>query len=153
MYKRALDAGLFASQRQLAAAIGAQSGNVSTAIQLASLPAELVQAFPSPLELQFRWGAELRAALDRDAEGVLARSQEIVSSGVKMSSKEVLARLLGSSAESRPAEFLKQFVVNGKVGATWERDGKGGVVLRVKAKVLSPAKEKRLLEFVERLFD
>lgn len=152
MYKRALDLGLFASQRQLAAAIGAHSGNVSTAIQLASLPIEVVEAFASPLDLQFRWAAELKASADRDRAGLIDRARGIAAIEPRPGPKEVLAKLIGTFESARRASF-KQFMANGKVAATWEQEAKGSVVLRLKAGALSPAKERRLLEFVEKLFD
>lgn len=150
MYKRALDLGLFASQRQLASAVGAQSGNVSTAIQLASLPAEIVAAFASPLDIQYRWGAELKAALDRDPEGMRARAAEVVATSPRPSARETLARLVASGPGAR-TPLPRRFLVEGKVVGTWEQDAKGGLVLRVKPGVLTSAKEARLLAFVERL--
>lgn len=152
MYKRALELGLFPSQRQLATAIGVQSGNVSTAIQLASLPPEVVAAFGSPLELQFRWGAALKAALDKDAEGVVGRAREIAALPTRPSPRETLARLLDAARHGRTASF-RQFMNGGSVAATWEKDGKGALLMRVKSGALSPVKEKKLLDFLERLFD
>lgn len=152
MYKRALELGLFPSQRQLASAIGAQSGNVSTAIQLASLPDEVVAAFASPLDLQFRWGADLKAALDRDVDRVLERAREIKSIQPRLSSKETLARLVGATKSSRAPSF-RQFLAKGKVVATFEQDMKGMLILRLNAGALSATKEKRLLDFVEKLVE
>ena len=151
MYKRALDNGLFPSQRQLAAAVGAQSGNVSTAIQLASLPVEVVEAFVSPLELQFRWGTELKAALERDADGVLLRAVEIRSATPRPDARETLGRLTAVGHVSSVP--LEQFMSKGKVAGTWEEDSRGNVVIRLKSGGLSAVKRKRLLDFLERLFD
>ena len=97
-YKRAVDEGLFPSLRKLASAIGAQVGNVSTAVQLASLPVEVVDAFPSPLNLQFRWASSLRAALDKNPEQVLTQARELAAMNPKLASKDVLARLTGAAA-------------------------------------------------------
>lgn len=150
MYKRALDLGLFASQRQLASAVGAQSGNVSTAIQLASLPSEIVAAFASPLDIQYRWGAELKAALERDPEGMRARAAEVAATSPRPNARETLARLVAIGPAAK-APLLRQLLVEGKVAATWEQDAKGGLVLRVKPGALTAAKEGRLLAFIERL--
>lgn len=152
MYKRALDAGLFASQRQLAAAVGLQSSNVSTAIQLASLPAQVVDAFATPLDLQFRWASELKSALDRDPEGVLARAAEVASRTPRPNARETLACLVASE-RSAGTSTLRQFTLKGKLAGTWEQDVKGSIVVRLKPKTLTREKEKRLLEFLGRLFD
>lgn len=71
MYRRALDEGLFPSLRQLAAHIGRDHGDVSKALRIAALPAEVVAAFASPNDIQFRWASVLTDALERDRAAVL----------------------------------------------------------------------------------
>ena len=152
MYKRAIDDGLFPSLRKLASSIGAQVGNVSTAIQLASLPAEVVDAFPSPLNLQFRWGTALKAAIDKNPEEVLAQARDFAAMKPRLAAKEVLARLTGAAASAGRAAPI-QFTSKGKVVGFWDKDPKGNVSVRIKAVGLPSAKEKRLREFLEKLFD
>lgn len=152
MYRRAIDDGLFPSLRRLATSIGAQVGNVSTAVQLASLPAEVVDAFPSPLSLQFRWGAALKAAIDKNPEGVLAQARELGAMNPKLPAKEVLARLTGVGATTK-REAPTQITSKGQVVGLWDKDPKGNLSVQIKAGNLSAAKEKRLREFLERLFD
>ena len=149
MYKRAIDDGLFPSLRKLATAVSAQVGNVSTAIQLASLPAEVVDAFPSPLGLQFRWGATLKAAIDKDSEEVLKRARQLAGMTPKLSAKEVLARLTGEGPSSKQAPV--PLVSGGKVVGFWDKDPKGNLSVQVKAGSLAPAKEKRFREFLVKL--
>lgn len=151
-YKRAVDEGLFPSLRKLASAIGAQVGNVSTAIQLASLPVEVVDAFPSPLNLQFRWASSLRAALDKNPEQVLTQARELAAMNPKLASREVLARLT-SAAASFSRDASTQFTSNGKIVGSFDKDAKGNFLLRIKAGSLSPAKERRLRDFLEKLFE
>lgn len=151
MYKRALEQGLFASQRQLASAIGAQSGNVSRAIQLASLPQEIVDAFSSPLELQYRSLDVLNPALERDAQAVLLRARELASLDTRLPGKEVLERLAGKEADAGEAPARTSLQVGGKPVGSWDKDAKGNLTVRVKAGVLSDAKERRLREFIDKL--
>lgn len=151
MYKRALEMGLFASQRQLASAIGAQSGNVSRAIQLASLPHEIIDAFASPLELQYRSLDTINPALERDANAVLDRARELAAMEVKLPGKEVLERLMGNESTAAPAGTKTLLVVGGKQVGSWDKDARGHVTLRLKSGVLGDAKERRLREFVEKL--
>ncbi len=152
MYKRALDAGLFPSLRRLAAGIGAQPGNVSTAVQLASLPAEIVDAFASPLALQFRWAAPLATAWQRDPDTVRAVARELTGLEPRLPAKEVVARLTGAQASSERAAPTR-FAIRGKAAGQWDKDAKGNIEIRVKAGALSAAKERQLLEFVQKLFD
>lgn len=151
MYKRALEMGLFASQRQLASAIGAQSGNVSRAIQLASLPQEVIEAFASPLDLQYRSLDAINPALERDAQAVLERARRLAAMEPKLPVKEVLERLVGNEPTAMPAETRNRLMADGKAVGSWDKDGRGNLTLRLKAGVLGEAKEKRLREFVEKL--
>lgn len=98
MYVRALDEGLFGSQRKLAEDLGIQSSNVSTAINIARLPRSVLEAFSSPLDIQYRWSAPLNDAVKADPDQVLSRAQEIVasrSSGAKLPAAQIYDRLVG----------------------------------------------------------
>ena len=152
MYRRALDEGLFPSLRKLSTALGVQAGNVSTAIQLASLPDEVVAAFPSPLALQFRWGAVLSSALGRDPDHVLSIAKKLAATTPKLAAKDVLARLTGEPGEPAAAAST-QFESKGAVVAQCARDLKGNISLRIKSGALSAAKERRLMDFVRRLLE
>lgn len=150
MYKRALDSGLFPSLRKLAAALGVQVGNASTAIQLACLPAELVAAFGSPLELQYRWAPKLQAALEADASGVLQRAKALGKLANKPAAKEVFQSLIGqgvAAATGSRCEFMR----DGKAIGALERDDRGSVMLRFKPGALSASDEQKLAEFVGQL--
>jgi ParB family chromosome partitioning protein len=82
MYRRALQEGLFPSQRMLAVAVGADSGNVSRAIRIAELPQEILAAFGSPLAVQFAWASDLADAVQRDREAALAAAREAAQAGL-----------------------------------------------------------------------
>ncbi|WP_157268706.1 ParB/RepB/Spo0J family partition protein [Azohydromonas aeria] len=71
MYRRALDDGLFPSLRQLAAHVGRDHSDISKALRIAALPREVVNAFASPNDIQFRWAALLTQALEQDRAAVL----------------------------------------------------------------------------------
>ena len=152
MYRRALDAGLFPSLRQLAASIGVQPGNVSTALQIAALPDAVVQAFASPLDLQFRFVAALKAALERDEAGVLERARALAAQVPRPGAREVLARLAGQD-ESAHLGRPTRYTLGGKVVGSCDRDAQGNLTLRFKAGALSADKEKRLQELLAKFFD
>lgn len=152
MYQRALEQGLFPSLRKLAAAVGAQVGNVSTAVQLASLPQAVVDAFGSPLVLQYRWAAPLGAALSAAPEAVLERARALAALSPRPPAKEVLARLLGQGAETERAAPV-EFRAEGRRVGTLDRDAGGGLVLRVAPGALSAAQEKRLVDLVRKLLE
>ena len=150
MYKRALDEGLFPSLRKLASSIGAQAGNVSTAIQLASLPEEVVAAFPSPMSLQFRWASALRAAIDQNPDGVRAVAKDLALLEPKLAAKTVLDRLLGAETlvvRAAPMPLMSRGVAVG----SWEKDKRGNLAIQIKRGGLDEAGEKRLLKLLQQL--
>lgn len=99
MYRRALDEKLYPSNRRLADAVGADLTNLGRALALADLPAKVVAAFPSPLDLQFRWAAPLKAALAADEKGVLKKADEYASANPKPPAKAVLKGLTDISGQ------------------------------------------------------
>jgi ParB family chromosome partitioning protein len=112
MYRRALSEELFSSLGDLSKELGVDKGNLSKALKLADLPDDVVSAFPSPLELQFRWAKLLNDALQGDPEGVLARAKELTEDkGTRRTGKEVLESLLGVQAKT---PTIQAIVVDGK---------------------------------------
>lgn len=152
MYKRALEEGLFPSLRRLATAIGVQAGNVSTAIQLASLPEDVVAAFPSPMSLQFRWAGALKAAIDQNSVGVLAVAKDLASMQPRLAAKNVLDRLLGAEAAMLRAAPLP-LMSRGVAVGSWEKDKRGNLAIQIKRGGLDEASEKRLLKLLQQLLD
>lgn len=152
MYKRALDEGLFPSLRKLAAVIGVQAGNVSTAIQLAALPDYLVAAFPSPLSLQFRWAAVLKTVIDQNPEGVREVAKGLSAMEPKLAAKTVLDRLLGAetvAVRAAPVPLMARGVAVG----SWEKDKRGNLAIQIRRGGLDEAGEKRLLKVLQQLLD
>lgn len=152
MYKRALDEALFPSLRKLAAAIGVQAGNVSTAIQLASLPEDVVAAFPSPMSLQFRWAAALKTAIDQNPAGVRAVAKDLAAMEPRLAAKTVLDRLVGAQATTLravPVPLMSRGVAVG----SWEKDKRGNLAIQIRRGSLDDAGEKRLLKVLQQLLD
>ena len=108
MYRQSLSEGLFASLGELSKEIGIDKGNLSKALRLAELPDVVVNAFFSPLDLQFRWAKLLNDALQQAPDQVLARAKRLSENKKdKRSSKEVLDILLGN----KPNAVSEQSVV------------------------------------------
>ena len=74
MYARALDKGLFPSLRKMAVEIGEDASNISKATSLARLPGPVLDSFVSRLDVQYRWGAALKSAFEKEPDLILARS-------------------------------------------------------------------------------
>ena len=108
MYRQSLSEGLFASLGELSKEIGIDKGNLSKALRLAELPDVIVDAFSSPLDLQFRWAKLLNDALQQAPDQVLERAKKLSENKKdKRSSKEVLDILLGN----KPNTVSEQSVI------------------------------------------
>lgn len=149
MYNRAIEKKLFPSIRNMAERVGADHGNISKAMQLASLPPAVIAAFSSPLDLQFRWGGLLQEAINKNEERVLATAEEIRNENPRPAAKEVFERLTATPGALAAASAEDLQVGETKVG-TWVRDARGNLTIKLKANALSGAKEARLREAVRK---
>lgn len=134
MYARALDQGLYPSNRQLATAIGRDLGDIGKALALARLPLAVVQAFASPLDLQYRWAKPLGDAQQRDPEGLVVRARALKAQVDKRSPKQIFAALVGAEpALSRAAGAAAVDItvrVAGKAVAVVGTDAQGHTQVR-----------------------
>lgn len=151
MYRRALDDGLFPSLRSLALALGVDAGNASKAIAIARLPTQVLAAFERPTQIQFRWGAELNAAMQKDPDGVISRAKEIRFSAKQLPPTEALERLLGRSkpAKSQSHEFKRK----GKAVGSVVRKLDGSVSLSLKPGALDMAMFTEMKTLIEALLN
>lgn len=153
MYRRALDEGLYPSQRRLAESLGVDVSLVSKALALARLPEAVVAAFQSPLELQFRWAQPLSDALQKDPEGVLRRAAKIRQSGASWPATRKLAMLLSDSAGVLNRSTPEIEIVEGAHGrrAKVTRDAKGGVTIRFERNVIGEKDQERLTAVIREI--
>ena len=100
MYARALDEGLYPSMRKMSEDLGVTQGTISKATALARLPTIVLDAFSSPLDLQYRWATDLTNALQKNTEAVLAAAQVIHGESPRPLATQVLKRLLASVSDS-----------------------------------------------------
>lgn len=155
MYARALDQGLYPSNRQLALAIGRDLGDVGKALALARLPQVVVEAFASPLDLQFRWAKPLADAQQADPEGLVARAAAIRLEPRALAARQVFEALLATGAAAKGVGPS-----NGPAATTIERDGRTLAVLSTDARQrthvridvpLDDARRRKLLKLLDQL--
>lgn len=158
MYRRALDKGLFPTATKLFLATGANQGNSSLALKLARMPAQLLDAFPSPLDIQFRWIAPLSAALETSPETVLEAASQIAlqrSSGKKIDAKTTQERLLASVKKGwakKKESQVRTICAAGAVAAT-VKNSAGAYQFKFEKNALSRDKAEKLVAFVQSLLD
>ena len=149
MYARALDQGLYPSNRQLAQAIGRDLGDIGKALSLARLPLAVVQAFRSPLDLQYRWAKPLADAQQRDPEGLVARARGLKSQIDKRTPKQIfdaLADGVPAAVRAIPADIGIRLA--GRQLAVVACDASGHTVVRF-SKALPQDQRRALANAVE----
>lgn len=153
MYRRALDEGLYASMRKLAEAVKVDVSLVSKSLALARLPVVVVEAFPTPNEIQFRWAQPLGEVLQKDPDGVLERARAMKSSAVALTSAQVFAALTQPEPEFRhaaaPATAPMTLSRGNRKAVILAQDGQGGVQVKFAPGVLPPDRREALLRCIE----
>lgn len=149
IYRRALDNGLFPSSRRLAEAVGADSGNVTRALALAGLPPEVVSAFPSPFDLQYRWSKPLADVVAADHDGVIKRAVELASLSPRPAAKAVFDRLTKTSSEPAGKGAPIEIQVAGKLAASLVVDAKGHILVNVRPGAMDSGRAAELASLIE----
>jgi ParB family chromosome partitioning protein len=154
MYKKALEEGLFSSLGKLCEASGCHKGNASTAIALAELPKEVVAAFPSPNDLQFRWAKPLKDACANDMKAVLAAAIKIARDGKKLNAAAVFLALTSTTSAGpfygRTPAAPVNVLVGKLVVATIGVNAKGKTQVHIDS-LLDSVKAAELSEFLQKL--
>ena len=112
-YAKALDEGLFPSARKLSEAASIDLSQLGKALALARLPTDVIAAFPSPLDLQYRWATLLTPAIQKDPDLILSRAKELQANPEKLNSSQVLKRLLEGGG-TVPPPVVKKVSLKGR---------------------------------------
>lgn len=134
MYQRALDQGLYPSNRKLSEAIGVDLSAVGKALALAKLPAEVVAAFASPLALQFRWAKPLADAHAAAPHEVIARATELAKGDPGRRPKDVFDALIAAAGQGDgtvPPPQPIQVDIDGERAAVVSQGAKGAVTITI----------------------
>lgn len=102
MYRRALSEGLFPSNRKMAEALGIDLSALGRTLMLADLPQEVVAAFPSPLDLQYRWAKPLHDATKANPEQLKSRARKLSELNPRPAAKAVFEGLTGQGRGVEP---------------------------------------------------
>ena len=153
MYARALDSGLFPSNRQLATAIGRDLGDIGKALVLARLPKVVVEAFASPLDLQYRWAKPLNDTQQRDPEGLMLRAKALKELSTPLSSKRVFQALVAKEEGVGPSNPPSVIDIrhHDKLMATVSGDMNQRTLIRIEA-ALTASQKKALIDLVRQFF-
>ena len=147
MYGDALKAGLFPSLRRLSESLGVNLSDASRTVQLAKLPADVVAAFASPLDLQVRWAKPLVDALQKDPDTVLVRARAIAKNRADLVANQIFDRLIG--LVEQPASTVSAVLMAGKPVATLKMGRQGRVVVEFEPGALPAARHPAFVSLVE----
>jgi ParB family chromosome partitioning protein len=155
MYRRALNLGLYPSNRKLAEAVGVDLSALGKALALADLPEVVVAAFASPLALQFRWAKPLADAYAAAPQAMTVCALALASASPERKPREVLASLLAAAGQGvepfHPPEPLA-VALDGRRVAQVARGAQGAVTVTIEAGCVPdaqlPALAKLLQQFL-----
>ena len=146
MYHRALEEGLFPSQRRLAEYLGVSHTWVRKALQLAQLPPAIVECFRSPIDITHRHADKITAALESDHRGVLKRAEKLRGQGG--SANSIVERLLDAGLPALKEGRVELKFEGIRLGsATRAADGK--VTLELTSSGLAKGERAQILRAVE----
>ncbi|MDM0116212.1 ParB/RepB/Spo0J family partition protein [Variovorax sp. J22R133] len=94
MYRQALDSGLYPSANALAQELGVDPSLVSKSLSIVQLPKEVIEAFPSPLDIQYRWAAPLNYAYRHDAKALVTRADSLRRQAASLNAHKVFQLLI-----------------------------------------------------------
>jgi ParB family chromosome partitioning protein len=126
MYRSWLSAGLFATQSDLAAAVGRDDSPVSMCLQIGDLPAEVLAAFPDPREISLRWAPQIMRALKENREHVMGTARTMCCLSPRPSASETLRLLIVSRGDRRGGASREEAVkIRGRIAfRVVRRDGR-----------------------------
>jgi ParB family transcriptional regulator, chromosome partitioning protein len=103
MFRTWLASGIFAEQQQIAEATGLGKPSISKYLQVAGLPAPVLNAFGDPRVIAVRWAEILIAALKANETAVLATARKLAARDERPA-PELVLRQLAEAAESKQAK-------------------------------------------------
>lgn len=152
-YLKALDEKLFPSVRKMAEHLQIDPTGLGRLLAIARLPQAVVEAFASPLDIQFDWGAVLNEALQRNPDAVLARARQLVADGAQRTARNVLEQLVAAAdagdAVLAPSEAAAVQIAG--AGKQHARVSYRGQLARVRISHLPHDKRALLEESIRRL--
>lgn len=143
IYHQWLREGLFSSQDEIARALDVSSSQISRLLKLAQLPAVIVNAFESPLDIREGWGVDLHKAWQNEKlrQLVADRARALAVQSPRSRATQVYERLLApSGAVARLKKRRSDEVVLGRWGGPlfriWRQ--RNSVAFLVPAAMASP---------------
>jgi len=143
MYRRALDEGLYPSNRRLAESLGVSHTWVANVLSVADLPPPVIECFRTTLEINHRHAKALHAALETDRKGVLKRAEKLRQQADRLAPAAVLDYLTGAGGREMSAS-IGELRHGGRALGRWSVDAAGNLQITVKPDLAKDADMTRL---------
>lgn len=134
MYRKALDQGLYPSNRRLADALGVSHTWVANVLLVADLPPAVLDCFSSPLVVQHRHAKTLASALEHDRKGLLRRAEKLRQQALKLAPAAVVDALTGADDDSK-VSTPRTITVDGQVVGKWAKDRAGRLTIQLEPRM------------------
>lgn len=110
----------------------------------------MIAAFPSPLDIQFRWAQPLSEALQKDPDGVMLRAKEIqgLIQEKALSAGEVFGRLTQTHSNIATASRSLAIDVAGRRVGECVVDLRGAVTLKLQSVVVPATHQEAVMDSV-----
>jgi ParB family chromosome partitioning protein len=120
-------------------------------VALARLPEAVVAAFPTPLDIQFRWAQPLGEVLQRDPEAMISRAKALSTASERLSAAQVFEALTQPADSTVPdaAPVVTNLGKGARKRVTMTTDAKGGVQLKFAPGLVSAERQKALVQLIE----
>lgn len=115
-FERGLEKGIRSSLRELAKFSKHGLGTVSQALAIVRLPKQLLDAFVSPLDIQYRWAPELTQACQERLPEVLETARLIQAMEPRPPASDVFQRLTRTQAKGDPDSTPYAIKIPGGLG-------------------------------------
>lgn len=153
MYRQALDSGLYPSLRKLAEGVSVDVSLVSRSVALARLPPAVINAFPSPLDIQFGWAAELSEVVQKDPEKTIDLANSLIQLEPRLSARKVFDALTKGGIgqvlhRATPGKTLIRKA--GRSVASIALDAKGNTNVRINADAIKVDRHEALAQLIEK---
>jgi ParB family chromosome partitioning protein len=148
MYRRALDEGLYLSNRRLAEALGVSHTWVANVLMVAELPPVILECFRTPIEIQHRHAKLLAAAMESDRKALLRRAEKLRLAPTKLTPSSVVAALLQAREHGNPEAKQRTLEVAGEKVGTWFKDEAGRLNIQLAAGIVPDDRLEEILRLV-----
>jgi ParB family transcriptional regulator, chromosome partitioning protein len=149
MYANAINDSIFENANQLASYFEKSRAHVSQALKLRRLPQLVIDAFPSPYDLQYRWADKLTERLATNAKPIIEIARTLIKDKGSLSGAQVFSKLCPPEVKHKTTKLIARGKVVGQCVYA-----NGAIRIELQKNVIEPDRladlELAITDFVEK---